>query len=124
MLVTYRTLMCSAQPPLEQAGHPMAKREQVRANIHGFPYDLVVVAQVLQTIVPLPSVSLHLRARDNRFPDRRFKVDLADVRQRGQPREYVGEFLAEILLVPVPSFPTAERLGELSDLLAEPEERS
>jgi hypothetical protein len=56
--------------------------------------------------------------------NRRFKIDLTDVRKGGKPGEHIGEFFPKIRLISVSPLAAAEGFGQLSDLFTEPKERS
>ena len=74
MLMAHRSLMRSAKPPFKQTGYTMTKGEQIRADIFGSSNDLVIVAQVSQPVVPIPSIGHYLCSRDDRFKESRMKA--------------------------------------------------
>jgi len=54
------TLMCTEQPTLQKAGHPMASWEKIFSNRSGCPQHTVFISLALQTAVAAPTICLHL----------------------------------------------------------------
>ena len=56
----HRSLMCTQQPALQQAGDPVGSRQQVITDDGTFPHDLPVIARLGQPAVTAPIVRQHL----------------------------------------------------------------
>ena len=61
MFMTYRALVRTGQPSLDQASFPMAQGQQILAHIRRFADPLVFVSQRAQAVVAAPTIRLGLR---------------------------------------------------------------
>src|SRR5262245_38554768 len=51
------------------------------------------------------------------------EIDVEDIGERREPRQHIGEFLVEVGRVAIAALVTADGVGQLANLLGEPEER-
>lgn len=82
---TDRTLMCSQYPALKQAGNQMAVRQEILSNFWAVTHNLVAIAEFLDSIVPLPIISLNPAAWSYRLHDGVPQAGPRSIRHMNQP---------------------------------------
>ena len=92
---TDRTLMCSQDPSLKQAGNQMAVRKEILSNLWAVTHNFAAIAEFLDSIVPLPIVSLNPTTWSYRLHDGVAQAGPRSIRHMNQPN---SAYVVAILL--------------------------